>query len=131
MVKKPIIVKNKKKTHRNVSSGVAHVSATFSNTIISIADSVGNVIAWASAGRVGYRGSRKSSAFAATMAAEDAARRAATDGIKEIKVRLRGPGNGREAAVRGLRNGGLEITDIADVTPTSHNGCRAPKRRRV
>lgn len=132
MVKKPTVVKNKKKTYRNVSSGIAHVSATFSNTIISITDLAGNTITSSSAGRVGYTGSRKSSAFAANMAAEDAAKRAITiSGMKEVEVNLCGPGTGRESAVKGLRGGGLEITFIRDVTPISHNGCRAPKRRRV
>jgi small subunit ribosomal protein S11 len=132
MVKKPTIIKNKKKTHRNVSSGIAHVSATFSNTIISITDLAGNTITASSAGSVGYTGSRKSSAFAANMAAEDAAKRAITiSGMKEVEVNLSGPGTGRESAVKGLRGGGLEVTFIRDVTPISHNGCRAPKRRRV
>jgi small subunit ribosomal protein S11 len=132
MVKKPTITKNKKKTHRNVSSGIAHISATFSNTIISITDLAGNTITSSSAGRVGYTGSRKSSAFAASVAAEDAAKQAVTmSGMKEVEVNLRGPGTGRESAVKGLRSGGLEITFIRDVTPIAHNGCRASKRRRV
>lgn len=131
MVKKPTIAK-KKKTHRNVPSGIAHVLATFSNTIISITDLTGNVISWCSAGRSGYTGSRKSSAFAASVAAEDAAKQAiAVSGMKDVEVNLCGPGTGRESAVKGLRGGGLDITSIRDVTPIAHNGCRAPKRRRV
>lgn len=131
MVKKPTIAK-KKKAYRNVPSGVAHVLATFSNTIISITDLAGNVISWCSAGRAGYTGSRKSSAFAAKMAAEDAAKQASVvSGMKDIEVNLCGPGSGRESAVKGLREGGLDITSIRDVTPIPHNGCRAPKRRRV
>jgi small subunit ribosomal protein S11 len=131
MAKKPTIAKTRKKTIRNVPSGIAHVRATFNNTIISITDLTGNVISWASAGKVGYVGSRKSSAFAATVAAQDAAKVAMSLGMKEIEVNLSGPGAGRESAVRGLQSSGLAITIIRDKTPVPHNGCRPRKRRRV
>lgn len=116
---------------RNVPAGVVHVKATFNNTIIAITDPAGNVVAWASAGKVGYSGSRKSSAFAATVAAQDAAKSAMTMGMKEVEVNLRGPGSGRESAVRGLLSAGLMVTIIRDKTPVPHNGCRPRKRRRV
>jgi small subunit ribosomal protein S11 len=131
MAKKPTIAKTRKKQMRNVPSGIAHVRATFNNTIISITDLTGNVISWASAGKVGYVGSRKSSAFAATVAAQDAAKVAMSLGMKEIEVNLSGPGAGRESAVRGLQSAGLAITIIRDKTPVPHNGCRPRKRRRV
>jgi small subunit ribosomal protein S11 len=131
MAKKPTIAKTRKKQARNVPSGIAHVRATFNNTIISITDLTGNVISWASAGKVGYVGSRKSSAFAATVAAQDAAKVAMSFGMKEVEVNLSGPGSGRESAVRGLQSSGLAITIIRDKTPVPHNGCRARKRRRV
>jgi small subunit ribosomal protein S11 len=131
MVKKPTIAKSRKKTIRNVPSGVAHVRATFNNTIVSITDLTGNVISWASSGKVGYVGSRKSSAFAATVAAQDAGKAAMAVGMKEVEVNLSGPGAGRESAVRGLQSAGLAITIIRDKTPVPHNGCRARKRRRV
>jgi small subunit ribosomal protein S11 len=131
MAKKPTIAKTRKKQVRNVPSGVAHVRATFNNTIISITDLTGNVISWASAGKVGYVGSRKSSAFAATVAAQDAAKVAMSLGMKEVEVNLSGPGAGRESAVRGLQSSGLIITIIRDKTPVPHNGCRPRKRRRV
>ncbi len=131
MAKKPTIAKTRKKAVRNVPSGIAHVKATFNNTIISITDLTGNVISWASAGKVGYIGSRKSSAFAATVAAQDAAKVAMSLGMKEIEVNLSGPGAGRESAVRGLQSSGLAITIIRDKTPVPHNGCRPRKRRRV
>jgi small subunit ribosomal protein S11 len=127
MKKKPLKAKKK----RSVSSGVAHVKATFNNTIITITDPSGNVLAWASAGKVGYAGSRKSSGFAATVAAQDAAKSAVAMGMKEVEVMLVGPGAGRESAVRGLATSGLVITMIRDVTPIPHNGCRPRKRRRV
>ncbi len=123
--------KVKKKTLRQVSSGVAHVSASFNNTIITITDPAGNVIAWASAGTSGYSGSRKSSAFAATVAAQNAARAASAFGLREVEVILKGPGAGRESAVRGLQSSGIAISIIRDRTPVPHNGCRARKRRRV
>ncbi len=131
MVKKPAAAKSRKKTMRNVPSGVVHVKATFNNTIISITDLTGNVISWASAGKAGYIGSRKSSAFAATVAAQDAAKAAMALGMKEVEVNLSGPGAGRESAVRGLQSSGLAITIIRDKTPVPHNGCRPRKRRRV
>jgi small subunit ribosomal protein S11 len=128
-VKKP--VKVRKKTQRTVPVGIAHVLASFNNTIISITDLAGHVIAWCSAGKAGYSGSRKSSAFAATVAAQEAAKAAMALGMKEIEINLKGPGAGRESAVRGLQSSGLNITIIRDVTPVPHNGCRARKRRRV
>jgi len=131
MAKKPTIAKTRKKAIRNVPSGIAHVRATFNNTIISITDLTGNVVSWASAGKVGYIGSRKSSAFAATVAAQDAAKVAMSLGMKEVEVNLSGPGAGRESAVRGLQSSGLAITIIRDKTPVPHNGCRPRKRRRV
>lgn len=124
-------VKTRKKVVRNVPAGVVHVKATFNNTIIAITDPSGNVVAWASAGKVGYSGSRKSSAFAATIAAQDAAKTAQTMGMKEVEVNLCGPGSGRESAVRGLISSGLMVTVIRDKTPVPHNGCRPRKRRRV
>jgi small subunit ribosomal protein S11 len=131
MVKKPTVAKSRKKVQRSVPSGVAHVKATFNNTIVSITDLTGNVVAWASAGKSGYSGSRKSSAFAATVAAQDAAKVAMGLGMKEVEVNLSGPGAGRESAVRGLQSAGLAISIIRDKTPVPHNGCRARKRRRV
>lgn len=125
------IVKAKKKTAHNVPAGIAHVKATFNNTIIAITDPAGRVVAWSSAGKVNFSGSRKSSAFAATVAAQDAGKTASTFGMKEVEVNLKGPGAGRESAVRGLQSAGLAITAIRDTTPVPHNGCRARKRRRV
>lgn len=124
-------VRVKKKIQRTVPSGIAHVKATFNNTIVSITDLAGNVISWASAGKANFVGSRKSSAFAATVAAQNAAREAMVVGMKECEVNLCGPGAGRESAVRGLQSAGLSITIIRDRTPVPHNGCRARKRRRV
>lgn len=123
--------KVKKRVIKNVPSGIANVKATFNNTIVSISDPTGKVIAWSSAGKSGYKGSRKSSAFAATVAAQDAAKLAMTFGLREVEVNLRGPGAGRESAVRGLLSTGLTITSIRDRTPVPHNGCRPRKRRRV
>ncbi len=132
MVKKPTVAKTRKKSARSVPSGIAHVKATFNNTIVCITDLTGNVISWASSGKVGYIGSRKSSAFAATVAAQDAAKAAMSIvGMKEVEVNLSGPGSGRESAVRGLQSSGLSITIIRDKTPVPHNGCRPRKRRRV
>ncbi len=124
-------VRPRKKNARHVPMGVAHVKATFNNTIISISDPAGNVISWASAGKANFSGSRKSSAFAATVAAQDAAKAAMAMGMKELEVSLRGPGAGRESAVRGLQSSGLIITVIRDKTPVAHNGCRPRKKRRV
>lgn len=121
----------RKRVQRSVPSGIVHVKATFNNTIISITDPGGKVIAWASAGKVGYSGSRKSSAFAATVAGQDVGKIAMGMGMKEVEVCLKGPGAGRESAVRGVQSAGLQVTVIRDVTPVPHNGCRARKRRRV
>ena len=116
---------------KNITSGVAHVSATFNNTMVTITDLQGNTIAWSSAGSQGFRGSRKSTPYAAQMAAEDAARKAQEHGMKTLEVCVRGPGSGRESALRALSASGFTITSIRDVTPIPHNGCRPPKRRRV
>jgi len=124
-------VRVKKKIVRNVPSGIAHVKATFNNTIVAITDLAGNVISWSSAGKSNFAGSRKSSAFAATVAAQNAARDAMALGMKECEVNLSGPGAGRESAVRGLQSAGLAISIIRDTTPVPHNGCRPRKRRRV
>ena len=121
----------KKKERRAVGDGIAHIQSTFNNTMITISDVSGNVIAWASAGEQGFKGSRKSTPFAAQMAAEAAGKRAMDQGVKKLEVRVKGPGAGREAAIRSLQAVGLEITLIRDVTPIPHNGCRPPKRRRV
>lgn len=121
----------RKKTQRSVPAGVAHVTATFNNTIVTITDPSGKVIAWSTAGRCNFSGSRKSSAFAATVTAQDAGKQAAACGMKEVEVNLKGPGAGRESAVRGLQSSGLMITIIRDRTPLPHNGCRPRKRRRV
>ena len=124
-------VRVKKKIARTVPSGIAFVKATFNNTLVTITDPAGNLIAWSSAGKVKFSGSRKSSAFAATVAAQDAAKVAMGMGMKECEVNLNGPGAGRESAVRGLQSSGLTITMIRDQTPVPHNGCRPRKRRRV
>lgn len=129
-VKKPL-AKTKKKTNRIVASGVVHVKATFNNTIVTITDLVGNVISWSSGGKANFSGSRKSSAYAATVAAQDAARVAMSSGMKEVEVNLSGPGAGRESAVRGIQSAGLAISIIRDRTRVPHNGCRPRKRRRV
>ncbi|HIE10444.1 MAG TPA: 30S ribosomal protein S11 [Kiritimatiellae bacterium] len=116
---------------RSVMWGVAHIKATFNNTVVSITDPRGNVLAWSSAGRCGFKGARKSTAYAANLVAQDAARQAAGKGIREVEVRVQGPGAGRESAIRALQAAGLTIRAIKDVTPIPHNGCRPPKRRRV
>ena len=121
----------KAKGSKNVHTGIAHVLATFNNTIVSITDQAGHVIGWSSAGKVGFKGSRKSTAYAAQMVAQDACRQAMGHGLKEVEVRVKGPGAGRESAVRAIQAVGLEITVIRDVTPVPHNGCRPPKQRRV
>jgi len=121
----------RKRERKNITSGVAHVSATFNNTHITIADVQGNAIAWSSAGCQGFKGSRKSTPYAAQMAAEDAGRKAQEHGMKTLSVQVRGPGSGRESALRAFQAVGLEITAIRDVTPVPHNGCRPRKRRRV
>lgn len=121
----------KKKDLKGVTQGIAHIQATFNNTIVTISDLTGNVITWASAGSVGFKGSRKGTPFAAQMAAENCGQKAMDMGLKEVKVYVKGPGAGREAAIRSLQAIGLEISAIKDVTPIPHNGCRPPKRRRV
>jgi small subunit ribosomal protein S11 len=121
----------KAKGSKNVHSGIAHVLSTFNNTIVTITDLTGKVIGWSSAGKVGFKGSRKSTAYAAQMVAQDASRQAMGHGLKEVEVRVKGPGAGRESAVRALQAIGLDLTVIRDVTPVPHNGCRPPKQRRV
>jgi small subunit ribosomal protein S11 len=128
-VEKPKIIKAK--GSKNVHSGYAHVLSTFNNTIVTITDLQGNVIGWSSAGKVGFKGSRKSTAYAAQMVAQDASRQAMGHGLKEVEVLVKGPGAGRESAVRALQAIGLDLTVIRDVTPVPHNGCRPPKQRRV
>jgi small subunit ribosomal protein S11 len=121
----------RKRERKNVNYGVAHIKSSFNNTIVSITDQDGNVLSWASAGNVGFKGSRKSTPFAAQMAAEQAARRAMEHGVRRVDVLVKGPGSGRETAIRSIQNAGIEVTGIKDVTPVPHNGCRPPKRRRV
>ena len=123
--------KVRRKEKKNVLAGQAHIKSTFNNTIISITDPSGAVISWASAGTVGFKGSRKSTPFAAQLAAENAARKAQEHGVKKVDVFVKGPGSGRETAIRSLTAAGLEVGSIQDVTPQAHNGCRPPKRRRV
>ena len=125
------VVRNKKKVSKNVINGVAHIRSTFNNTIVTISDTEGNVLSWASAGGLGFRGSRKSTPFAAQMAAEEATKAAMEHGLKNVEVFVKGPGAGREAAIRALQAAGLEVNSIKDVTPIPHNGCHPPKRRRV
>ena len=121
----------KKRDKKNISSGVAHVNCTFNNTMITIADENGNTISWSSAGLIGFKGSRKSTPYAAQIAAEDAGSKALEHGVKTLKVEIQGPGSGRESALRALQSKGFTITSIKDVTSIPHNGCRPPKRRRV
>ncbi|MEW5761953.1 MAG: 30S ribosomal protein S11 [Bacillota bacterium] len=123
--------RTKKKERKHVEQGIAHIKSTFNNTLITISDLQGNTITWASAGTVGFKGSRKSTPFAAQLAAEKAAREAVEHGMKEVAVYVKGPGSGREAAIRSLQAAGLQVNLIKDVTPLPHNGCRPPKRRRV
>lgn len=120
-----------KKTKKNISTGVVHIQSTFNNTIVSVTDSNGNVISWSSAGMHGFKGSRKSTPFAAQMTAEDAVKKAQEHGLKTVEVSVKGPGAGRESALRALNAAGLVVTKIRDVTPVPHNGCRPPKKRRV
>lgn len=127
----PKTYKPKKKVKKNIPHALAHIKATFNNTIVTITDVQGNTIAWASGGTVGFKGARKSTPFAAQLAAENAAKKAKEHGVKTIEVLVKGPGSGREAAIRSLQAAGLEITIIKDVTPIPHNGCRPKKRRRV
>jgi small subunit ribosomal protein S11 len=121
----------KKKQKRVVSDGVVHIHSTFNNTLVTITDQVGNVLAWSSAGSVGFKGSRKGTPFAAQLAADAAAKKAMDSGVRNVQVHVKGPGAGRESALRSLQSAGFHITIIRDVTPIPHNGCRAPKRRRV
>ena len=121
----------RKRQNKNVTHGVAHIKSSFNNTIISITDQRGDVIAWASAGNVGFKGSRKSTPFAAQMAAEQAARRAMEHGVRKVDVQVKGPGSGRETAIRSIQQAGIEVTGIKDCTPIPHNGCRLNKRRRA
>ncbi len=121
----------KRRERKNITSGIAHVSATFNNTMITIADAQGNAIAWSSAGSQGFRGSRKSTPYAAQVAAEDAGRKAMEHGMRTLEIQVKGPGSGRESALRALQAVGFTITSIRDVTPIPHNGCRPRKRRRV
>ena len=121
----------KRRERKNIAYGIAHIKSSFNNTIITITDQQGNTIAWASAGNVGFKGSRKSTPFAAQLAAETAARRAMEHGVRRVDVVVKGPGSGRETAIRSIQNTGIEVVGIKDVTPIPHNGCRPPKRRRV
>ena len=128
---KPAATKVRRRERKNISNGVAHISATFNNTMITITDVQGNTISWSTAGAMGFRGSRKSTPYAAQMAAEDAGKKAMDHGLKTLDVEVTGPGSGRESALRGLHALGLNITSIRDCTPVPHNGCRPPNRRRV
>ena len=128
MVKKPIV---KKKTSKNIPSGIAHILASFNNTIVTITDKGGNAICWSSTGSIGFSGSKKSTPFAAQLAASNAAKKAIGHGVKDVEVYIKGPGAGRESAIRAIQAAGIRITAIKDVTPIPHNGCRPPKRRRV
>jgi len=125
------VVRTKKKERKNVDKGVAHIRSTFNNTIVTITDVKGNALSWATSGGMGFKGSRKSTPFASQLAAESAAKAAMEHGLREVEVFVKGPGSGREAAIRQLQAAGLEVTTIKDVTPIPHNGCRPPKRRRV
>ena len=131
MAKSAVAQRVRKRERKNITSGIAHVNATFNNTMITIADVQGNTIAWSSAGGMGFRGSRKSTPYAAQVAAEDCGKKAIEHGMKTLEVRVKGPGSGRESALRALQTVGFNITAIKDVTPVPHNGCRPPKRRRV
>jgi small subunit ribosomal protein S11 len=125
------VVRTRRRERKNIQSGVAHIKSTFNNTMVTLTDTAGNAISWSSAGALGFRGSRKSTPFAAQMAAETAAKAAMEHGLKEVECYVKGPGTGREAAIRALQAAGLEVNLIKDVTPIPHNGCRPPKRRRV
>ena len=131
MAKQPTQTRVKRKEKKNITNGIAHVNSTFNNTMITISDIQGNTISWSSAGNLGFKGSRKSTPFAAQMAAEDAGKKAVEHGVKSVDVEVRGPGSGRESALRALSTVGMIVTSIRDVTPMAHNGCRPPKRRRV
>ena len=130
MAKQPATRRPRKRDRKNVNTGVVHIKSTFNNTIVSITDPQGNVIAWASSGAVGFKGSRKSTPFAAQLAAEKAARAAQEHGLRRAEIQVKGPGSGRDTAVRSIQNTGIEVISIKDVTPVPHNGCRLPKRRR-
>ncbi len=121
----------RRRERKNVTHGIAHIKSSFNNTIIAISDREGHILSWSSAGNVGFKGSRKSTPYAAQMAAESAARRAMEHGVRKVDVQVKGPGSGRETAIRSIQNAGIEVTGIKDVTPVPHNGCRPPKRRRV
>lgn len=123
--------KKKKKGKKNIARGIAHIQATFNNTIVTISDRDGNAVAWSSAGAKGFKGSRKGTPFAAQIAAQDAAAKAREHGLKKVEIRVKGPGAGRESAIRALQQAGIDVTAIQDVTPIPHNGCRPPKKRRV
>lgn len=125
------VVRTKRRERKNIATGVAHIKSTFNNSMVTITDTKGNVISWSSAGALGFKGSRKSTPYAAQMAAETAAKAAMEHGLKEVECFVKGPGSGREAAIRALQAAGLEVNMIKDVTPIPHNGCRPPKRRRV
>ena len=131
MAKKNVKTRSKKRVRKNIERGQAHITSTFNNTMVTLSDTNGNVLSWASAGQLGFRGSRKSTPFAAQMAAEEAALKAMEHGLKSVEVYVKGPGSGREAAIRSLQATGLEVNLIKDTTPIPHNGCRPPKRRRV
>ena len=131
MAKKAVKKVTKKRVKKNIERGQAHIQSSFNNTIVTLTDSQGNAISWASAGGLGFRGSKKSTPYAAQMAAETAAKAAVVHGLKSVEVMVKGPGTGREAAIRALQACGIEVTSIRDVTPVPHNGCRPPKRRRV
>lgn len=131
MANKKKVKKTKKKVKKNIATGVVHIKSTFNNTIVTITDKQGNVVAWSSAGNMGYKGSKKSTSFAAQMTAETAAKKAMDQGMKEVDVLVKGPGSGRETAIRSLQAVGLKVNMIKDVTPIPHNGCRPPKQRRI
>lgn len=131
MAKQPTQGRVRRRERKNITSGVAHVNATFNNTMITITDAQGNAISWSSAGAMGFKGSRKSTPYAAQVAGEDAGKKAAEHGMKTLEVEVSGPGSGRESALRALQSVGFNVTSIRDVTPIPHNGCRPPKRRRV
>ncbi len=131
MAEKKARGKTRRRERKNIPVGKAYVQSTFNNTVITLTDPNGNVISWASAGTVGFKGSRKSTPYAAQVAADNAARRAIENGLRQVEVFVRGPGSGREAAIRSLQGAGLQVSSIRDVTPIPHNGCRPPKRRRV
>jgi len=131
LANKKKVKKTKKKVKRNIATGIVHIQSTFNNTIVTITDKEGNVVAWSSAGNMGYKGSKKSTSFAAQMTAETAAKKAMDQGMKEVDVLVKGPGSGRETAIRSVQAVGLKVNMIKDVTPIPHNGCRPPKQRRI